>query len=166
MAGELPSRGSTGVAWTGSAVGLGRGRAATASERGSAASAGNRRAACSGRAGQGARAHQGARAQGRPAAAGSRFFSTCLADHQGKTPAERRVWREVVNASITTLTTPRPQGMPSVERMCLLAGVSRAGYYRHFQASAPGQEETVVRDAIQRLALDNRHYGYPRISWS
>ena len=49
--------------------------------------------------------------------------------------------------------------------MCLLAGVSRAGYYRHFQASAPGQEETVVRDAIQRLALDNRHYGYRRISW-
>jgi putative transposase len=49
--------------------------------------------------------------------------------------------------------------------MCLLAGVSRASYYRHFQASAPLQEETVVRDAIQRLALANRHYGYRRISW-
>jgi len=49
--------------------------------------------------------------------------------------------------------------------MCLLAGISRAGYYRHFEASAPRQEETVVRDAIQRLALDNRHYGYRRISW-
>jgi len=49
--------------------------------------------------------------------------------------------------------------------MCLLAGISRAGYYRHFQASAPRQEETAVRDAIQRLALNNRHYGYRRISW-
>ena len=48
--------------------------------------------------------------------------------------------------------------------MCLLAGVSRAGYYRHFQASAPRQEETEVRDTIQRLVLENRHYGYRRIS--
>ena len=49
--------------------------------------------------------------------------------------------------------------------MCGLAGVSRAGYYRHFQASAPRQEETCVRDAIQRVALENRHYGYRRIAW-
>jgi putative transposase len=49
--------------------------------------------------------------------------------------------------------------------MCLLAGVSRAGYYRHFQASAPRQEEAVVRDAVQRVALANRHYGYRRITF-
>jgi transposase InsO family protein len=55
--------------------------------------------------------------------------------------------------------------MLSVERMCALAGVSRAGYYRHLQASAPRQEETIVRDAVQRAALDNRHYGYRRITW-
>jgi transposase InsO family protein len=48
--------------------------------------------------------------------------------------------------------------------MCALAGVSRAGYYRYFQASAPRQEETCARDAIQRIALENRHYGYRRIS--
>jgi putative transposase len=63
------------------------------------------------------------------------------------------------------MTTPRPQGSLSVERMCALAGVSRAGYYRHLRASAPRQEETLVRDAIQRVALDNRHYGYRRITW-
>jgi transposase InsO family protein len=45
-----------------------------------------------------------------------------------------------------------------------VAGVSRAGYYRHWQASAPRQEETGVRDAIQRLALAHRHYGYRRIA--
>jgi putative transposase len=50
--------------------------------------------------------------------------------------------------------------------MCALAGVSRAGYYRHFQASAPRQEEACVRDAIQRIALANRFsYGYRRITW-
>ncbi|WP_292331137.1 IS3 family transposase [Mesorhizobium sp.] len=54
----------------------------------------------------------------------------------------------------------------SIERMCTLASVSRAGYYRHLQASAPRQEETYVRDAIQRIALANRFsYGYRRITW-
>jgi transposase InsO family protein len=47
-----------------------------------------------------------------------------------------------------------------IERMCALTGVSRAGYYRHWQASAPRQEETAVRDEIQRLSLANRHHGY------
>ena len=37
-----------------------------------------------------------------------------------------------------------PQGL-SIERMCACAGVSRAGYYRHWQASAPREEETGVR---------------------
>ena len=62
------------------------------------------------------------------------------------------------------MTTPRPQGELTVERMCALAGTSRAGYYRHWQASAPREEETAVRDAIQRVALANRRYGYRRIA--
>jgi transposase InsO family protein len=47
-----------------------------------------------------------------------------------------------------------------IERMCRLAGVSRAGYYRHWQASAPRQEETALRDEIQRLSLAHRQQGY------
>jgi putative transposase len=62
------------------------------------------------------------------------------------------------------MTSPLPQGGLSVERLCALAGVSRAGYYRHWQASAPRQEETAVRDAIQRIALTNRRYGYRRVA--
>jgi putative transposase len=62
------------------------------------------------------------------------------------------------------MTSPRPQGELTVERMCVLAGVSRAGYYRRWRASAPRQEETTVRDAIQRLVLANRRYGYRRIA--
>jgi transposase InsO family protein len=57
-----------------------------------------------------------------------------------------------------------PQGELPVKRLCLLAGVSRAGYYRHWQESAPRQEETAVRDAIQRVALAHRRYGYRRVA--
>lgn len=51
----------------------------------------------------------------------------------------------------------------SVERMCALAGVSRAACYRSWAKSEPLREETALRDVIQRLALANRHYGYRRI---
>ena len=54
-------------------------------------------------------------------------------------------------------------GALGIEQLCRLAGVSRAGYYRHWQASAPRREETGLRDAIQRLALANRYYGYRRV---
>jgi putative transposase len=46
----------------------------------------------------------------------------------------------------------------------MLSGVSRAGYYRNWHASAPRQEETATRDAIQRVALEHRRYGHRRIS--
>jgi hypothetical protein len=47
-----------------------------------------------------------------------------------------------------------------VERMCMLAGVSRSGYYRHWLASKPRQEETALRAEIQRLSLVRRKNGY------
>ena len=60
--------------------------------------------------------------------------------------------------------SPELQGGLPVERLCALAGVSRAGYYRHWQVSAPRREETGVRDAIQRVALAHRRYGYRRVA--
>jgi putative transposase len=60
--------------------------------------------------------------------------------------------------------TMQQQGEVRIERLCRLAGVSRAGYYRHWQAAAPGLEETELRDAIQRSALKNRKYGHRRIT--
>jgi transposase InsO family protein len=62
------------------------------------------------------------------------------------------------------MTPPLPQGQRTIERMCCLAGVSRAGYYRHWAASEPRQEETTIRDAVQRVALANRRYGYRRVA--
>lgn len=62
------------------------------------------------------------------------------------------------------MTAYSPQGMLGIEPLCRLAGVSRAGYYRHWQRSAPRQEQTALRDTIQKLALAHRHYGYRRIA--
>jgi transposase InsO family protein len=55
------------------------------------------------------------------------------------------------------------QGTLGIERMCTLAGVSRAGYYRRWRAAAPRAEEIGLRDAVQQVALAQRHYGYRRI---
>lgn len=57
-----------------------------------------------------------------------------------------------------------PQGALSIERMCALTGVSRASYYRQWRQIAPRREEPAVRDALQRLAVSHRHYGYRRLS--
>jgi putative transposase len=62
------------------------------------------------------------------------------------------------------MTSPRPQGELTVERLCMLAGVSRAGYYRQWAACCPCEEEAAARDLVQRAALANRRYGYRRIA--
>ena len=57
------------------------------------------------------------------------------------------------------------QGAISVERMCQLGQVSRAGFYRSLQQQAPSVEEMEVRAAIQQIFLEHRRrYGYRRIS--
>lgn len=61
------------------------------------------------------------------------------------------------------MTKSLPQGELTVCKMCALTGLSRASYYRHWRASAPRAEETSLCDAIQRIALKNRFYGYRRI---
>jgi transposase InsO family protein len=48
--------------------------------------------------------------------------------------------------------------------MCEVAGVSRASFYRHWEQREPAAAETELRDAIQRLALAHRYYGYRRIA--
>jgi len=57
------------------------------------------------------------------------------------------------------------QGSLSIERMCYLTQVSRAGFYRFLQEQMPVQEELEVQSAIQQIALEHRRrYGYRRIS--
>jgi putative transposase len=52
----------------------------------------------------------------------------------------------------------------AVARACELARLSRAGFYRHWAEKAPQEIDMALRDAMQRIALDNRCYGYRRVT--
>jgi len=57
------------------------------------------------------------------------------------------------------------QGSLSIERMCQLAQVSRAGFYRWLQEPPPIEEEMELRSLIQQIGMQHRRrYGYRRIS--
>jgi putative transposase len=56
------------------------------------------------------------------------------------------------------------QGGLSIQRMCEMATVSRASFYRHWEEKAPTEAEMTLRDVIQRLAVGHRFYGYRRIA--
>ena len=57
------------------------------------------------------------------------------------------------------------QGSLSIERMCYLAQVSRASFYRSLAEQMPQEEEMELRAAIQEIALEHRRrYGYRRIT--
>jgi putative transposase len=66
------------------------------------------------------------------------------------------------------MSASEPQGQAhddaNVQRLCRLAGVSRAGYYRSFAINQPARADADMRDCIQRLSLAHRHYGYRRIA--
>jgi len=52
----------------------------------------------------------------------------------------------------------------TVVRMCELGHVSRAGLYRFDPQTERVQFDMDLRDAIQRIALQNPAYGRPRIT--
>jgi transposase InsO family protein len=55
------------------------------------------------------------------------------------------------------------QGGMSVQRMCELAQVSRASFYRSWLEQEPDAAEMAVREQVQRVALEHRSYGYRRV---
>ncbi len=57
------------------------------------------------------------------------------------------------------------QGSLTIERMCQLAAVSRAGFYRSLQEQSPVEEDMEVRSAIQNIVVEHRRrYGYRRVT--
>ena len=53
----------------------------------------------------------------------------------------------------------------SIESMCRLARVSRAGFYRHWKQRQPRTEETELRARLQQIVLAHRrNYGYRRVT--
>ena len=51
-----------------------------------------------------------------------------------------------------------------VQRLCRLAGLSRATYYRHMAVGADDGFDHDLQDAIQHICLKPRYYGYRRVT--
>lgn len=51
-----------------------------------------------------------------------------------------------------------------VQRLCRLAGLPRATYYRHLAGRTDEAGECELRDLIQRICLKHRFYGYRRVT--
>ena len=51
-----------------------------------------------------------------------------------------------------------------VLRLCRLAGLPRATYYRHLAGRSGEADECELRDLIQRICLKHRFYGYRRVT--
>src|SRR5271154_1458770 len=47
-----------------------------------------------------------------------------------------------------------------IQYLCQLAQLSRAGYYRHLAPCESKRDDADIRDAIHRIALSDRFYGY------
>jgi len=52
------------------------------------------------------------------------------------------------------MTAQETQGGPSIEHLCQLGNVSRAGFYRFGEVCAPHRTEADLRDKIQTIALE------------
>jgi putative transposase len=63
---------------------------------------------------------------------------------------------------MTTLETAGSH--TDVQRLCRLAGLPRATYYRHLARRGDEVDECELRDAIQRICLKHRFYGYRRVT--
>jgi transposase-like protein len=101
-------------------------------------------------------------AQDRPAGAGDQFFEGVLAAHRRAAEAAGIGWKAAVYQQIEG-QRDGAQAL-TMKRMCTLAGISRAGFYR-FPSGTPGPDPDLeLRDAIQRIALEFPSYGWPRMT--
>src|ERR1700678_126406 len=144
-------------------------------QEGAEAEDGDRRSA-RGRPGQGEGAHRRAGASGWSPPTRPRFFSQGLATCRRASGASPGAWRDQLFALIKDLsaaeksqgeneTTSAPEkAIHEVQHLCQLAQLSRAGYYRHLAPRESKRDDADIRDAIHRIALSDRFYGYRRIA--
>ena len=52
----------------------------------------------------------------------------------------------------------------SISEACRATRLSRAGFYRYYEEHSPERADVELRDAIQKIALENRFYGYRRVT--
>ena len=73
------------------------------------------------------------------------------------------LWRDGIYDQIREVMSL--QGDLSAERMCALAMVSRAGFYRSFHQRQPDREEMELRSTIQSIVVEHKlRYGYRRVT--
>jgi putative transposase len=79
-----------------------------------------------------------------------------------------RARRAHLFAVVETMTREGSQGQTGnqthIARLCAIAGLSRASYYRWLEPKLSARDDADLRDVIQRLALKRRHEGYRRIT--
>lgn len=56
------------------------------------------------------------------------------------------------------------QGELSISEMCRHMEVSRLGFYRFWQRSAPAEADTELREQLHQLSLAHPYYGYRRLT--
>ena len=56
------------------------------------------------------------------------------------------------------------QSVLSVTEACQVTGLSRAGFYRHFDEHKPRQADTELREQMQQICLESRCYGSRRVT--
>src|SRR5215469_2522007 len=110
----------------------------------------------------GRRAHPGAGAQDRTDDDGDRLFKKSLATFQGASAASYRQWSYRLYQQIRE-AAKAAQAEVAVNRLCEVAGVSRAGYYRFLQPGEAEEADMDLRSAIQAIALEWPAYGYRRV---
>jgi putative transposase len=52
----------------------------------------------------------------------------------------------------------------SITEACRATGLSRAGFYRHYEEHEPRQADVELRDAIHEIVIENRCYGHRRVT--
>ena len=52
----------------------------------------------------------------------------------------------------------------SINEACRATGLSRAGFYRHYEEHEPLRADIELRDAIHKIVIENRFYGYRRVT--
>jgi transposase len=90
------------------------------------------------------------------------FLIRVLATHRGAADVAGLEWKTVVYQHIQQEV--RGETVMSIEWLCVLANVSRAGFYRFLTTPEAGDTDIDLRDAIQRIALEFPSYGRPRIT--
>jgi len=52
----------------------------------------------------------------------------------------------------------------SIQQACQAVGLSRAGFYRRYEEHEPAQADVELRDAIHKIVIESRCYGYRRVT--